>query len=259
MSTLDVVVILLGIVALGAAVALTLATVRMRRVTAEAELLVEDPQRTPAAFEEDAAAALDELHRTVVRRGPGRRGRSAGRRGPRHRRSGRRRDRRHLPGTDLAGDQDRRPGLGHAAPRRLDPDATIRADSRAAAAGRADWCGVQASPTWFGIGAAAGATDSCGPSSARVARSTRSGPDHRRSSPPTRPAGSPARRRTVAGAPVSDGRSAMRDRRTSSPRPARRPPSGRVGRSLLVVAVAGRRGGPLRSPGAVAGTLHQRR
>lgn len=69
MSTLDVVVILLGIVALGAAVALTLATVRMRRVTAEAELLVEDLQRTRAAFEEDAAAAFDELHRTVVRAG----------------------------------------------------------------------------------------------------------------------------------------------------------------------------------------------
>ncbi|HMX09158.1 MAG TPA: hypothetical protein PKA87_16595 [Microthrixaceae bacterium] len=69
MSTLDLVVILLGIVALGAAVALTLATVRMRRVTAEAELLVEDLQRTRAAFEEDAAAAFDELHRTVVRAG----------------------------------------------------------------------------------------------------------------------------------------------------------------------------------------------
>lgn len=69
MSAVDLVVILLGVLALGAAVALTLTTARMRRAALDAERSVEELERTRIAFEADAAAALSELHRTVVRAG----------------------------------------------------------------------------------------------------------------------------------------------------------------------------------------------
>lgn len=69
MSAADLVVILLGVLALGAVVALTTTTARMRRAAADMERSVEELDAVRVAFEAEAAAALHELHRTVVRAG----------------------------------------------------------------------------------------------------------------------------------------------------------------------------------------------
>jgi hypothetical protein len=69
MSALDLVVILLGVVALGAAVAMALTTVRMRRAADEVERSVRELDEVRVRFEAEAAAALEELHVTVLRAG----------------------------------------------------------------------------------------------------------------------------------------------------------------------------------------------
>ena len=69
MSAADLVVILLGVLALGAVVALTTTTARMRRAAADMERSVEELDAVRVAFEAEAAAALHELNRTVVRAG----------------------------------------------------------------------------------------------------------------------------------------------------------------------------------------------
>jgi uncharacterized protein (DUF1697 family) len=69
MSALDLVVVLLGVVALGATVTMVLVGVRMHRATREAERSVRELDEVRARFEAEAAAALEELHATVVRAG----------------------------------------------------------------------------------------------------------------------------------------------------------------------------------------------
>lgn len=69
MSAFDLLVVLLGVLALGAAVALTLVTLRMHRATVEVERSVRELDEVRLAFETQAAAALTELHATVVRAG----------------------------------------------------------------------------------------------------------------------------------------------------------------------------------------------
>ncbi|MBS1838476.1 MAG: hypothetical protein JST64_12360 [Actinobacteria bacterium] len=69
MSALDVVVILLGVVALGAVVALTLTTMRLRRVADEVEVSRRELDAAREAFALDSAEALRELHETVRRAG----------------------------------------------------------------------------------------------------------------------------------------------------------------------------------------------
>lgn len=69
MSAVDLVVVLVGVVALGAAVALTLTNSRMRRATLELERSVAELDAVRVAFETHAADALNELHATVIRAG----------------------------------------------------------------------------------------------------------------------------------------------------------------------------------------------
>ena len=69
MSALDLVVILLGVVALGATVAMVLTAVRMHRATEEVERSVRELDEVRVRFESEAAAALQELHVTVRRAG----------------------------------------------------------------------------------------------------------------------------------------------------------------------------------------------
>jgi len=69
MSAIDLVVVLLGALALGAAVALTMTNTRMRRATAELERSVAELDAVRLAFETNAADALNELHATVIRAG----------------------------------------------------------------------------------------------------------------------------------------------------------------------------------------------
>ncbi|HPU38292.1 MAG TPA: hypothetical protein PLS63_01875 [Microthrixaceae bacterium] len=69
MSAIDLVVVLLGVLALGAAVALTMTNTRMRRATAELERSVAELDAVRLAFETNAADALNELHATVIRAG----------------------------------------------------------------------------------------------------------------------------------------------------------------------------------------------
>jgi hypothetical protein len=69
MSALDLVVILLGIVALGATVAMVLISIRMLRATDEVRRSVAELDDVRLRFEAEAAGALDELHRTVQRAG----------------------------------------------------------------------------------------------------------------------------------------------------------------------------------------------
>jgi len=69
MSAVDLVVILLGVLALGAAVALTSTNSRMRRATIELERSVAELDAVRIAFESQAAGALEELHATVIRAG----------------------------------------------------------------------------------------------------------------------------------------------------------------------------------------------
>jgi hypothetical protein len=69
MSALDLVVVLLGVVALGATVALVLVSVRMHRATLEVERSVRELDDVRERFEAEAAAALEELHLTVLRAG----------------------------------------------------------------------------------------------------------------------------------------------------------------------------------------------
>lgn len=69
MSALDLAVMMLGVVALGAAVALTLVTLRLRRVAEEMELSRRELDAVRETFARDAADALRELHDTVVRAG----------------------------------------------------------------------------------------------------------------------------------------------------------------------------------------------
>lgn len=69
MSALDVVVVMLGVLALGATVALTLTTARLRRVADEVEASRQELDAVRDAFSRDAAEALRELHLTVQRAG----------------------------------------------------------------------------------------------------------------------------------------------------------------------------------------------
>lgn len=76
MSASDLVVVLLGVVALGAAVALTLTTVRLRRLASEVESSLQslDAERRELdalreAFAADATAAFANLTATVERAG----------------------------------------------------------------------------------------------------------------------------------------------------------------------------------------------
>ncbi|UDY36176.1 hypothetical protein [Dermatobacter hominis] len=69
MSALDLVVVLLGVVALGATVAMVLVSVRMHRATQEVERSVRELDDVRERFEAEAAAALEELHLTVLRAG----------------------------------------------------------------------------------------------------------------------------------------------------------------------------------------------
>ena len=69
MSALDLVVILLGVVALGATVAMVLTAVRMHRAAEEVERSVRELDDVRVRFESEAAAALEELHVTVLRAG----------------------------------------------------------------------------------------------------------------------------------------------------------------------------------------------
>lgn len=74
MSTLDVVVILLGVVALGAAVALTATTMRLRRLADDVEVSrreldvsLRELAELREDFAEDAEDAMRELHDAVAR------------------------------------------------------------------------------------------------------------------------------------------------------------------------------------------------
>lgn len=76
MSALDLVVVLLGVVALGAAVTLTVLALRLRRLAAEVEISLQelDTERRELvdlreAFATDATAAFAELTETVERAG----------------------------------------------------------------------------------------------------------------------------------------------------------------------------------------------
>lgn len=69
MSALDLVVVLLGVVALGAAVALTSVVLRLRRIAGDMQRSREDLDAAREAFAHDSAEALRELHDTVQRAG----------------------------------------------------------------------------------------------------------------------------------------------------------------------------------------------
>lgn len=69
MSALDLVVVLLGVLALGATVVLTLTVVRLRRVVDEVESSRRELDVVREAFAVDSAEALRELHETVRRAG----------------------------------------------------------------------------------------------------------------------------------------------------------------------------------------------
>ncbi len=69
MSALDLVVVLLGVVALGATVVLTVTALRMHRATQDVQRAVGELDEVRVAFETQAADALTELHSTVLRAG----------------------------------------------------------------------------------------------------------------------------------------------------------------------------------------------
>lgn len=69
MSALDLVVVLLGVVALGATVVLTVTALRMHRATQDVQRAVGELDEVRLAFETQAADALTELHSTVLRAG----------------------------------------------------------------------------------------------------------------------------------------------------------------------------------------------
>lgn len=69
MSALDLVVILLGVLALGATVALTSTTLRLRRVADEVEVSRRELDAAREVFAIESAEALRELHETVRRAG----------------------------------------------------------------------------------------------------------------------------------------------------------------------------------------------
>lgn len=69
MSALDLVVILLGVLALGATVALTSTVLRLRRVADEVEVSRRELDAAREVFAVESAEALAELHATVRRAG----------------------------------------------------------------------------------------------------------------------------------------------------------------------------------------------